>query len=224
MRDPVAALTHWFGFALALLVAPLVVRVTPPGRRWPVVVFGVTLCVLYAASGLYHTPTDPYLKDVFRRIDLSAIFLLIAGSCTAILHGLHPRWWTSGILTAIWLLTAAGVGATWALPSPGYALTVTMYIALGSLGVLAAGSVLEGYDATGIFLIVAGNVCYIAGGVLDVFEWPTIVPGVFGSHEVLHVLDLFGSAFHVAVVVRRYGRRDVRPTRERGPAIARASG
>ena len=46
------------------------------------VVFGATLVLLYAASTMYHALPSERAKHVFRVLDHSAIFLLIAGTYT----------------------------------------------------------------------------------------------------------------------------------------------
>ena len=37
---------------------------------------------------------------------------------------------------------------------------------------------------------------------MDVIGWPVVAPGVFGSHEVLHVLVIAGTAAHFVFIVR----------------------
>jgi channel protein (hemolysin III family) len=45
------------------------------------VVYGTTLVLLYTISTVYHSVRGP-AKDIFRRLDYCAIYLLIAGSYT----------------------------------------------------------------------------------------------------------------------------------------------
>ena len=46
-----------------------------------------------------------------------------------------------------------------------------------------------------------GGLFYTLGALADYFGWPVLAPGVFGSHEMLHVLDLCGSCCHVYFMV-----------------------
>jgi predicted membrane channel-forming protein YqfA (hemolysin III family) len=42
---------------------------------------------------------------------------------------------------------------------------------------------------------------YAAGGVCEVLKWPTLVPGLIGPHELLHVTDMLGTLTHLGLVV-----------------------
>ena len=87
LRDPVASASHFLMSFLALVATLFMVRFTSGdrARRLCVLVFGLSMIVLYAASGLYHSlklPVDQL--RLYQKIDMSAIFLLIAGSAAPI--------------------------------------------------------------------------------------------------------------------------------------------
>jgi hemolysin III len=70
------------------------------------------------------------------------------------------------------------------------------------VGLLPVGELIRavGWKAMAVGLV--GGVLYTAGGILDALEWPVIIPGVFGWHETLHVLDMGGTLVHVYFVFR----------------------
>src|SRR5204863_5175519 len=78
--------SHGVGFVAALVATPfLVVAAARRGDSAAIVgasVFAGTTAVLYLASTLYHALPRNKAKYVFRVIDHSAIFLLIAGTYT----------------------------------------------------------------------------------------------------------------------------------------------
>src|SRR5262245_58599167 len=80
------SVSHGVGFLAALMATPFLV--TAAARRGGSVaivgasVFASTAAVLYLASTLYHALPRNRAKRVFRVIDHSAIFLLIAGTYT----------------------------------------------------------------------------------------------------------------------------------------------
>ncbi len=80
------AITHGVGALLSLAgLVILVVVACLEGQVWHVVsftVFGSCLLVLYTASTLYHSFQSEKVKNAFRIMDHSAIYLLIAGSYT----------------------------------------------------------------------------------------------------------------------------------------------
>ena len=99
------------------------------GRR-AVGVYGLTMVLLYAASGTFHgllylkTEGDPNLFRraaavealwVSQRLDKSAIFALIAGSYTPVFVYLLTGAWRRWCLAVAWAIAAAGVGLMWAV-------------------------------------------------------------------------------------------------------------
>src|SRR4029453_19505568 len=91
------SVSHGVGFLAALVGAPfLVVAPARRGGSAAIVgasVFAATTAVLYLASTLYHALPKNTAKRVFRVIDHSAIFLLIAGTYTP---------FTLGVLRGPW--------------------------------------------------------------------------------------------------------------------------
>ena len=72
------------------------------------IVFGLSLILLYAASTLYHITKEPVARNRYRILDMIAIYILIAGSYTpyalVMLKGVEG-WKLFGI---IWLIALAG--------------------------------------------------------------------------------------------------------------------
>src|SRR3954447_5044679 len=89
-RDPVSSVTHLAMAVFAVYVTLLFRRLTQhdTAKRRSLTVFGVSMIVLYAASGTYHAvnlPTTTPVVDFLRRLDHSAIYGLIAGTFTPVL-------------------------------------------------------------------------------------------------------------------------------------------
>jgi Predicted membrane protein, hemolysin III homolog len=81
-----SSVTHGVGLLGSIVLFPfLIVAASRDGDRWRVtsaIVFGISLILLYAASTFYHALPGPRAKRVFRVIDHSAIYVLIAGTYT----------------------------------------------------------------------------------------------------------------------------------------------
>ncbi len=79
------SITHLVGAALAVAGAVvLIASAALQGDPWRITsfsIFGAVLVLLYIASTVHHSLRPP-VKDVLRRFDHSAIFLLIAGTYT----------------------------------------------------------------------------------------------------------------------------------------------
>ena len=72
-------------------------------------IFGATLFILFQSSTLYHAMVNETAKKVFRKIDHSAIFLLIAGTYTPILLLVLPFPHSIAILAMIWYIALSGI-------------------------------------------------------------------------------------------------------------------
>ena len=205
-RNPVSAATHLGWCLWAIWVTGLLWKLAR-GDRWrrlSVGCFGLSMVLLYGASGTYHAipASYPWSVGQFRKLDHSAIYVLIAGTCTPVftvlLRGRLRVW----MLSLMWGLAAVGVACKWLLPAPPYWLTVTLYVGMGWLGLIPAYALYRVVGLRGLSWVFLGGVLYTAGAVCDATEWPVLFPGVVGSHEMLHVFDMGGTLVHVLFVVR----------------------
>ena len=203
IADPFSTLTHGLGaIVFAILTIPLL-RGTRIGHRIALGVFALTVVVLLSASTTFHLlPHDTPARAVFKRIDHAAIFALIAGTFTsyhAILFRGVLRW---GAITFIWVAAAGGITLkTVFFTSVPEWLGISLYLAMGWCGALTMVSVWRTRDPKAAAPIIAAGVAYTLGAVVEFTSWPTIVPGVVGSHEVFHVFVLVGAGIfwaHVA--------------------------
>ena len=205
-RNPVSAGTHLLWCLWAVFVTGLLWRLARGDRlrQLSVGCFGLSMVVLYAASGTYHAipARFPALVQFFQRVDHSAIYVLIAGTYTpvfAVLLRGPTRWWMLGL---IWGIAAAGVACKWLLPWPPYGLTVGLYIGMGWVGVVTVYPLVQAVGVRGSALGLLGGLLYMAGGVCDAACWPVVLPYVVGPHEILHVLDMGATLIHVFFVMR----------------------
>jgi channel protein (hemolysin III family) len=50
--------------------------------------------------------------------------------------------------------------------------------------------------------LLAGGLAYSVGAILLGLQWPTIIPGVFGPHEVWHIAVIIGLSLHWRFIAR----------------------
>ncbi|MBS4959026.1 MAG: hemolysin III family protein, partial [Clostridium sp.] len=86
LREPINSLTHWVGailslFALIAMLAKGLVNNASNVAIVSVVIFGISLILLYSVSATYHgVITSEKIIFRLRKLDHSMIFILIAGS------------------------------------------------------------------------------------------------------------------------------------------------
>jgi hemolysin III len=110
--------------------------------------------------------------------------------------------WRVVLLALVWGLALLGIAAKWVLPWPTYWLTVSLYIAMGWVGLPSIWQLIRAVGLRGMFWSFLGGLLYILGGVCDAARWPILLPGVIGYHEILHLLDMGGTLIHVFFVIR----------------------
>jgi hemolysin III len=157
--------------------------------------------LLYTTSATYHlAPWSARLRRVVKRLDHSMIFILIAGTYTPFCLIVVGDAWGIPMLSVVWTLAGLGVLLKTAWPDSPRWLSVSLYLALGWIGIVAAWPLVTNLAPAGIALLVAGGLAYSLGSVVYARRWPDPHPRVFGYHEVFHVLVVLGSLLHFSVI------------------------
>jgi hemolysin III len=192
--------SHLVGALLALAgLGPLVVlavRTGDPWRTLGVAVFGTALVCLYGFSSAYHG-LHGRLKEVFRKLDHTAIYLLIAGTWTPFALVVMRDVRGFSLLAVVWALAVLGILSELLPPGPPKWLPAALGLLMGWLGVLALGPLARVLPIPALLGIVGGGLLYTAGVVFYAFDRKL----VFG-HGAFHVLVLGGSIAHYVVVLR----------------------
>ncbi|HEY7427882.1 MAG TPA: hemolysin III family protein [Gemmataceae bacterium] len=205
-RNPVSAGTHLLWCVLGVYITALLWRLSRGDRvrQLSTGAFGLSMVLLYGASGAYHAvPREaPLLMKYLQRLDHSAIYVLIAGTYTPVFAVLLGGRLRVGLLSLVWGLAGVGIAAKWLLPWPPYWLTVTLYIAIGWVGMVPIWPLIRAVGVQAMLWGLLGGVLYTFGGVCDAAKWPILLPGIIGYHEVLHLSDMGGTLIHVFFVIR----------------------
>jgi hemolysin III len=222
VREPVSSFTHLITSLFAVYVTLLFWRLTRGdlAKRLSLVCFGVSMVVLYAASGLYHLVNLPHgapVLEFFRRLDHSAIYLLIAGTYTPVFAVVLTGRRRTFFLVLVWLLAGAGILTKWLFPLTSFAVTTGLYLALGWIGLLPVVEIVRAAGIRGLAWGLGGGLFYTVGAILELARWPVPIPGLVGYHEVFHLFDMAGTGLHVAMMFLF-----VVPFRHRAPGAPRA--
>jgi hemolysin III len=202
MKPKLRGVVHQWSFFVALAAGVALVVLAPAGRATlACAVYAAALCGLFGTSALYHRVTwRPPVRRWMRRLDHSMIFVLIAATYTPFATLVLSQPLSGVVLVGVWGGALAGILLTlvW-IRAPKW-LTAAAYIALGWFGLIAIPQLLERMGVGALALLAAGGVAYTAGAVIYARRRPDPRPGVFGYHEVFHVLVVLAAAAHFIAV------------------------
>lgn len=205
LREPFNALSHLLGAVTAPAGLVALLYLSPGGPVWTIslAVYGASLFLLFAASAGYHAVNGgPKTVAVLRKLDHSAIYLLIAGTYTPICANAFSGFWQWGLLAVIWALAFAGIGVKlFVIDAPRW-VVAGVYVVMGWLSVFAIGEMLAVLPLPVMLWLLAGGIIYTAGAAVYVTKRLDFFPGVLGFHEVWHIFVLLGAAAHFVAVLR----------------------
>ena len=194
------SVSHGVGLLAALAAAPiLIVSTSRHGDAASIVgvsIFAATLVLLYLASTLYHSLPANKAKRVFRVLDHSAIFLLIAGTYTPFALGVLRGAWGWTLIGLVWGLALAGI----VLKTVGLLrypiLSTALYVTMGWLALIALRPILLRVPPAGVLWLLAGGLAYTGGVAFYAARRMRY------AHLAWHLCVLAGSACHFIAVLR----------------------
>src|SRR5262245_27114308 len=196
LRDPISSASHYGGLVYALFATVILWRLAAGDwrRQASLACFGISSCLLFAASGTFHALCLPPAElEFYRLLDHSAIYLLIAGTYTPVFALLLRGNARLVFLLLMWTMAGVGIVSKWSLPATAYPFTVSLYLVMGWTGMLAVPVIYRRLGWSGFRWGILGGLFYSGGAILDVLHWPVLVPGTFGSHEFFHFCVLGGN-------------------------------
>ena len=187
-------ITHAFGLILSILVFPfLVLKSLYFEGFWKpasILVYGISLIVLYTASTVYHAAKDPKIRRRLNIFDHAAIYVLIAGTYTPFtlitLEG--KTGWILFILT--WTFALIGIILKLFFTGKFDKISTIMYVLMGWQIVFAISPLIENLSTEGLFWLFTGGVFYTVGAVLY------SIKKIPYNHAIFHVFVLLGSISH----------------------------
>lgn len=183
------ALSHAVGAMLSIFgIVMLAVRSQNATAAATTAIYGASMFLLFQASTCYHAMTNATAKRVFRRIDHSAIYLLIAGTYTPVLMIAVPFPTSVGLLAMIWYLAVTGVVFSCLTLKFPY-LSTGLYLVMGWLSIFLLHSLWQNGAYRTIWLLLAGGAVYSVGIVFYLMKTRYM-------HSVWHLFVLGGAVCH----------------------------
>lgn len=195
---------HQAGFFYAFGAWTVILTVLKNQREvLAVLLYGIGLLGLLGVSSLYHRITwKPNARTWMRRLDHSAIFLLIAGTFAPIcLLAMRPE---SGekLLVIVWIVGILGIlqSLFW-INAPKW-LSAILYVAMGWLAGPYIAELNSALGTSSVVLLIVGGVIYTMGAIVYAVKRPNPYPSVFGYHEIFHILVIIAAILHFIIVAR----------------------
>ncbi|NNL15601.1 MAG: hemolysin III family protein [Flavobacteriaceae bacterium] len=191
------AATHAIGALLGIAGFILLIIFESKKTNWSlfsVIVYGLSIIILFTASTLYHSVKSEKRKHYFRIVDHISIYLLIAGTYTPVLliTLAESKGWT--LFWVVWGF--AFIGSVLKLFFTGkYDLVSTLlYLVMGWLIAFDFGMLLELMPVNGIIFLIIGGLFYTVGIVFYVIQ------RIPYNHVIWHLFVLAGAIFHYFMV------------------------
>lgn len=159
-------------------------------------VFAVTAILLYFSSAVYHGLTAGRAKRVFRVIEHSAIFFLIAGTYTPFTLGVLKGVWGWTIFALVWSLVVIGVSLKVFEKEPHPVISISLYLLMGWIMVVAAYPLFVKMPTEGLLLLVAGGLFYTLGAGFFITD-----SKLKYGHLMWHFFVMGGTACHYFAVL-----------------------
>jgi hemolysin III len=201
-EDILSAVTHGIGVGFAILgLVFLILRGVDNGSVYQVVagsIFGASLIFSYLASTLYHSLRIESVRLLFRRLDHSAIYILIAGTYTGLMLGVIRGSWGWSFFGVSWGIAVLGILLKIYRMGRHPRLSLATYLIMGWISIIGVYPLWQSLPRESFILLVAGGVVYSLGGILYALK------KIPYTHAIWHLFVLGGSVMHYFCIFTAY--------------------
>jgi hemolysin III len=193
LEEQLNAISHGIGALLGIAGLVLLIVFSANKTDWSlfsVVVYGISIIVLFTASTLYHSVSGEKRKHYFRIIDHISIYILIAGTYTPVLlitleQSLGwPLFWT------VWSIATFGVILKLFFTGRFEIFSTSLYLVMGWLIVFDFTNLSEAIGSKGVLWLFAGGLFYTVGIIFYAFQ------RIPYNHVIWHFFVLAGAICH----------------------------
>lgn len=199
LEEKLNAWSHGVGVGLgvaALVLLLLGVDQTNPYGLFSVIVYGLSIILLFLASTCYHAiaTTSSKRKHYFRVADHIGIYLLIAGTYTPVLLIAIPNGWGWPLFWVVWGIAAFGLLLKLFFTGKFERFSTFLYLAMGWLAIIPYGELTAALAPKGLAWLIAGGLAYTVGVVFYAVE------KIPYNHFIWHLFVLGGASCHFFMV------------------------
>ena len=193
------ALSHGIGILLSIAgLSVLVSFAAIYGDAWKVTasaIYGSSMIILYTASTLYHSFTNPKIKQILNMCDHISIYFLIAGTYTPfVLVNMRGPWgWT--IFGIVWGSAIIGTVLKIIYGNRFRKVSTILYLCMGWVIVVAAKPLITTTEPAGLVLLLLGGLFFSFGVIF--YKWKSLP----FNHAIWHLFVLAGTIFQFFAIL-----------------------
>ena len=197
-EEKLNALTHAIGavFGIVALILLIVFETKKTAfSLFSVIVYGISIIILFTASTMYHSFTDEKKKHYFRIVDHISIYLLIAGTYTPVLLITleQSKGWL--LFYIVWAIAGFGVILKLFFTGKFETFSTLLYLVMCWLIVFDFSTLSSIMASNGLVLLIAGGLAYTVGIVFYAIE------KIPYNHVIWHLFVLAGAILHFFMIL-----------------------
>lgn len=194
-------IVHGIGITLGLVGGTVLVAMVSASTQAiqfaSVLSYTTGLLAMLGLSAAYNMwPVSP-VKWILRRLDHSAIYLLIAGTYTPFIAQMKSGVTSVVMLVGVWLAAIAGMTLKLVLPGRLDRLSVVFYLLLGWGGAFAYDAVAPALPSSAMWLLAAGGVLYSIGVIFHAWQSLRFQNAIWHGFVLLGALCHYFAVFDV---------------------------
>ena len=190
---------HVVGITASLVAMTVLVVLAqmhlPPASAASLTIYGFCAVAMFVLSAAYNLVSRPRWKDILRKFDHSAIFVMIAGTYTP--FALIEIGGSSGalLLIVVWAIAISGIALKFALPRRFDQISIGLYLLQGWVVVTAIEPLILAVTPRVLILLVLGGILYTVGVVFHLWQRMPY------QNAVWHIFVLCAAACHYAAIL-----------------------
>ncbi|WP_299549721.1 hemolysin III family protein [Seonamhaeicola sp.] len=196
-EETLNATTHAIGALFGIAALVLLILFDTQKTNWSlfsVIVYGISIIVLFTASTLYHAIKQEKRKHYFRIVDHISIYLLIAGTYTPVLLITLSESLGWPLFWIIWGIAAFGIVLKLFFTGRFEIFSTLLYLVMGWLIVFDFANFSEWVPSDAVLLLFAGGLAYTGGIIFYIIE------KIPFNHVIWHLFVLVGALCHFFMI------------------------
>lgn len=170
-EDRLNYITHGLGAVLSLF-AMIYLFVAHSDQtnlvKFGIVVYGISMMLLFSASSLYHREQNPEKRAVLKRMDHAMILVMISGTYAPFCLVMNTKL-SLLILLLVYILSIIGIALKVKYINVSSKVSIAIYLIVGWLAIFMMKDIVAFFDPSVVILMIAGGIVYSVGALVYAF-------------------------------------------------------